>query len=87
MCTLLYDLDYLWGEDYDYILLVGIPTMYSKLLWSLIDYENMHGFFQCNCRVALQHIMPMGILKHIMPTNIFLFFPHDIWCIIGKKNS
>jgi len=32
MCTLLYDLDYLWGEDYDYILLVGIPTMYSKLL-------------------------------------------------------
>jgi hypothetical protein len=29
--------------------------------------------------------MPVGILKHIMPTNIFLFFPHDTWCIIGKK--
>jgi hypothetical protein len=29
--------------------------------------------------------MPVGILKHIMPTNIFLLFPHDTWCITGKK--
>ncbi len=45
-------------------------------------------FFLCSCRVALQqHIMRVGILKNIIPTNIFFLFPHDTWCITGKKKT